>query len=93
MLTLHQKSKQRYGLDRLHKALERCGLHCSRNKVRSIMKEFGIKAKRRRKFRHTTDSNHKLSIAPNLLNREFYPDEPNKVWASDITYIWTNQGW
>lgn len=57
------------------------------------MKEFGIKAKRRRKFRHTTDSNHKLPVAPNLLNREFSPSEPNKAWASDITYIWTKQGW
>lgn len=57
------------------------------------MKEFGIKAKRRRKFRHTTDSNHNLTVAPNLLNREFRPDRPDKVWASDITYIWTKQGW
>lgn len=57
------------------------------------MKEFGIKAKRRHKFRHTTDSNHKLPVAPNHLNREFSPGEPDKVWASDITYIWTKQGW
>ena len=57
------------------------------------MKEFGIKARRRQKFRHTTDSNHKPPVAPNLLSREFNPSKPNKVWASDITYIWTKQGW
>ena len=57
------------------------------------MKKFGIKAKRRRKFRHTTDSTHKLPVAPNLLSRKFNPCEPNKTWASDISYVWTKQGW
>ena len=57
------------------------------------MKEFDIKAKKRRKFRHTTDSNHKLPLAPNILNREFNPSKPNKAWASDITYVWTKEGW
>lgn len=93
MLTIHQKSKQSYGLDRLHRALKKDGIHCSRNRVRSIMKEFDIKAKKRRKFRHTTDSTHKLPLAPNILNREFNPSKPNKAWASDITYVWTKEGW
>jgi len=57
------------------------------------MKEFDIKAKKRRKFRHTTDSTHKLPLAPNILNREFNPSKPNKAWASDITYVWTKEGW
>ena len=56
------------------------------------MVEFGIKSKRRRKFKHTTDSKHNLAIAPNQLNREFNPNEANKVWASDITYIPTKDG-
>lgn len=93
LLTIHQKSKQRYGLDRLHRALEKGGLRCSKNRVRSIMTEFAIKARRRKKIKHTTDSKHKLPVAPNILNRQFNPTEPNKVWASDITYIWTGEGW
>ena len=93
MLTIHQKSKQRYGLDRLHRALKKGGVHCSRNRVRSIMAELGIKARRRKKFKHTTNSNHKLPVAHNLLNREFSPQKPNQSWASDITYISTREGW
>ena len=63
------------------------------NRVRSIMTEFGIKAKRRKKFKHTTQSKHSLPIAPNHLDRQFNPSVPNQSWASDITYIQTKQGW
>ncbi len=52
-----------------------------------------IKARGNRKFIVTTDSKHSLPIAPNLLNRNFQPDAPNRVWASDITYIQTDAGW
>ena len=77
----------------MHRALKKGGIHCSRNRVRSIMKEFDIKAKKRRKFRYTTDSNHKLPLVPNILNRKLNPSKPNKAWASDITYVWTKEGW
>ena len=53
----------------------------------------GIRAKRKRRFKVTTDSNHDLPISPNLLNREFVVAEPDKVWVGDITYIATNEGW
>ena len=57
------------------------------------MRENGIRAKTKRKFRVTTDSKHKLPVAPNLLERNFSTEKPNQVWASDITYIWTKEGW
>jgi putative transposase len=57
------------------------------------MKEHDIKARGKRKFIVTTDSKYSLPIAPNLLNRNFQPDAPNRVWASDITYIQTDAGW
>lgn len=57
------------------------------------MKEHDIKARGKRKFIVTTDSKHSLPIAPNLLNRNFQPDAPNRVWTSDITYIQTDAGW
>ena len=57
------------------------------------MKENGIRAERKRRFRVTTDSKHKLPVAPNLLDRNFSPAQPNQTWASDITYVWTKEGW
>jgi len=61
--------------------------------VQRTMKIHGIKARGKRKFVVTTDSKHKLPIAPNLLNREFKVDEPDRVWTSDITYVATGEGW
>jgi transposase InsO family protein len=57
------------------------------------MREQGLVGRRRRRFRITTDSSHGLPVAPNLLKREFRTDAPNKVWVTDITYLWTREGW
>jgi len=57
------------------------------------MKAHNIKARGKRKFIATTGSKHSLPVAPNLLNRNFQPDAPNRVWTSDITYIQTDAGW
>jgi transposase InsO family protein len=53
----------------------------------------GVSARQRKKYKATTDSKHSLPVAPNLLNRQFQAKEPNRVWCSDITYIWTGGGW
>jgi len=53
----------------------------------------GVSARQSRKFKATTDSKHNLPVAPNLLDRQFNVVEPNRVWVSDITYLWTRQGW
>ena len=57
------------------------------------MKKAGVSVRRRKKFKRTTDSNHKLPIASNLLDRQFEVEQPNAVWCADITYLWTIQGW
>jgi transposase InsO family protein len=57
------------------------------------MKLARVEAKQKKKFKATTDSKHDLPVAPNLLNRQFEATEPNRVWVSDITYIWTASGW
>jgi transposase InsO family protein len=57
------------------------------------MRRDGLQAKSKRRFKATTDSRHSHSVAPDLLHREFNPEGPNRVWASDITYIWTLEGW
>ena len=83
----------RYGAPRIHDKLAAQGVSVSRKRVARLMREAGLKAKSRRKYKATTDSNHSLPIAPNLLKRDFEVDRPNAVWVSDITYIWTRQGW
>ena len=57
------------------------------------MREHGIRARHKCHYRVTTDSKHGLPVAPNLLDRNFEPAAPNKVWTADITYLWTDQGW
>ena len=57
------------------------------------MRNNGLRAKGKRKFKHTTDSNHSLPIAPNLVNQQFEVAEANKIWVGDITYIQTLEGW
>ena len=90
---IHQSSRKTYGSPRIHNQLRGMGYKVGKTKVERTMRKNGIQAKMKRKFRVTTDSNHKLPVAPNLLDRNFSPDKPNQVWASDITYVWTREGW
>lgn len=88
-----QKSRSTYGARRMAHELNSQGFPCSRSKAKTLMNLAGIKAKQKRKFKVTTDSGHKLPIASNLLNQDFKVNEPDKVYVSDITYIWTPEGW
>jgi len=83
----------RYGAPRVHDQLRRDGVRVSRKRVARLMREAGLRAKGRRKYKATTDSNHAQPVAPNLLKRNFHAEQPDAVWVSDITYIWTRQGW
>ena len=69
------------------------GFPASRERVERLMRENGIRARHKRRYKATTDSRHSLPIAPNLLDRNFALAAPNRVWTSDITYIWTAEGW
>ena len=82
-----------YGSPRVCHALRKENIACSENRVARLMRVDGLMAIQRRKFRATTDSKHDFPVAPNLLNRNFVTSDPNKVWVSDITYVWTNEGW
>lgn len=88
-----QKAKGEHGWPRIWRELRANSVRVWKERVRRLMKMHGIKAHGKRKFVVTTDSKHNLPIAPNLLNRNFQPDAPNRVWASDITYIQTDTGW
>ncbi len=82
-----------YGRPRMTEELKEWGLQVGHRRVGSLMSENGIEVKRNKKFKATTDSNHSLNIAPNLLNRDFYAGRPNQEWAGDISYVWTQEGW
>ena len=86
-------SGARYGAPRVQKALDAQGQCTSRKRVARLMRQEGLIARHRRRFIHTTDSRHGFAVAPNLVNRNFAPDGPNRVWATDITYIRTMRGW
>ena len=89
--------KGKYGAPRLYRELCRQHGHTgSYERVRILMRALGLKAKAGRKYKVTTDSKHALPIAPNLLGQDFtqtHASAPNQVWLSDITYLWTKEGW
>ncbi|WP_444933562.1 IS3 family transposase [Microbulbifer sp. JTAC008] len=90
---LFAESRQSLGSRRLMKLLRKEGFEVGRYRVRKLMKKLGLAVKRKKRFTLTTDSKHHLPVAENLLNREFSPSAKNQVWTTDITYIWTSQGW
>jgi putative transposase len=75
------------------KPLQKLGICPGRHRVARLMREAGLKAAVAPKFVVTTDSKHEMPVAENLLNRDFGAAEANTKWASDITYIWTREGW
>ena len=91
--SIHRQSRQTYGSPRVHDELKDQGVVCGENRVARLMRQHGIAVEKKRKFTRTTDSNHSLPVAPNRLNQQFEVDKPNIVWTTDITYIWTGQGW
>ena len=90
---IHAQVKGRYGSPRIHAELVARGTTCCVNMVARVMRAAGIAAKTKRKFKQTTDSNHSMPVAQNVLAREFNPDEPNASWVADITYVATREGW
>lgn len=89
----HRNSRGIYGSPRIHRELRHGGTSCSEKRVARLMREDGLRSKVCRKYRVTTDSNHSMPVADNLLGRKFGQEAPNKAWVADITYIWTQEGW
>jgi putative transposase len=87
------ESHQRYGSPRVHAQLRAAGQRTARKRVARLMRVAGLRARERRRFRCTTDSNHGMAIRENLLARRFTVNAPNTSWATDITYLWTPEGW
>jgi len=85
--------KQRYGSPRITEELREHGEVCSENRIAARMVALDLHAKAKRKYKATTQSNHNLPVAPNLLEQDFTAATPNQKWVSDITYVWTEDGW
>ena len=90
---LGEKSDYSYGSRRMKKALNALSYPVSRNKTRKLMQEAGVKVRRHKKYKATTTSNHSLPVFENILARQFDVAKVDQVYVSDITYIWTKEGW
>lgn len=90
---LHAELKGAYGSPRMVREIRARGFPASKERVERLMRENGIRARHKRRYKATTDSKHGLPVAPNVLDRNFAPVAPNQVWTADMTYIWTDAGW
>jgi hypothetical protein len=90
---IHTELKGAYGSPRMLRELRLRGFTAGKERIERLMRENGIRARHKRRYKVTTDSRHGLPVAENLLARNFTPSTPNQVWTSDITYLWTDQGW
>ncbi|WP_246105635.1 IS3 family transposase [Sporomusa termitida] len=90
---LHQTKRHVYGCRKIYQELRRKGLRVNHKRIERLMKQAGIHSKTAKIFKATTNSKHALAVAENLLNREFTASRPNQKMVSDITYLWTEEGW
>ena len=91
---VHEMTRRRYGALKIHAELSARGTRCGHNRVARLMRENGLRSKRSRAFRNTTQSHHRQPIADNHLDRRFDPGlRSQRVWVSDITYLPTREGW
>jgi putative transposase len=90
---IHRESRETYGSPSIWDALIKRGHGVGKHRIARLMRSEGIRAKTVKKWRATTQSNHRLPVAENILNRQFTVEHPNRVWAGDLTYVWTTEGW
>ena len=90
---IFQESKETYGSPRIYEELKENGVSCSQKRVARLMQAQKISAVERKRFVITTDSDHEMPVAENLLARTFEAETPDTRWTADITYLWTGQGW
>lgn len=90
---IHAELKGAYGSPRMIRELRERGFSAGKERVERLMRTHGIRARHKRRYKATTDSQHGLPVADNLLARDFTPTAPNQAWTSDITYLWTDEGW
>jgi putative transposase len=82
-----------YGSPRMTRELRDSGLTVGRHRTARLMRENGLRARHKRRFKRTTDSHHAWPVAPNLLDQDFTATGPDEKWGADISYVWTREGW
>src|ERR1700733_10359589 len=82
-----------YGSPRMTRELRDGGLMVGRRRIAHLMRDNGLRARQKRRFKRTTDSHHAWPVAPNLLDQDFTATGPDKKWGADISYVWTREGW
>jgi len=90
---VYNENHKVYGSPRIYRTLKKQGVACSENRVARLMRLRGLRAQHTKRFKTTTKRNKAHPVAPNLLNRNFEANRPNQKWLTDITYIWTLEGW
>jgi len=90
---VYRMNRGAYGSPRVHAELKARGFTIGRHRVARLMRKEGIRGRRRKRFQRTTDSAHGFEVAPNLLERRFDVDRPDRVWAADLTCLRTGEGW
>ena len=93
MSELFEASRRTYGSRRMSRALKELGYDVGRYRARSLMRKLGLAVLPTKRFKVTTNSRHNYPVAENLLDRQFAVQTPDEVWATDITYLWTQEGW
>jgi putative transposase len=89
----HKRTRETYGPERLQADLADHGVQVGVHRIKRIRRKLGLRCKQKRKFKATTNSNHSLPVAENLLDQKFVASAPNRVWVTDITYVPTTEGW
>lgn len=93
IIVTHQASQGRYGSPRVHAELRAQGIECGHNRVANIMRDNGIRARQRKRRRPSSASDHDYPVVPNILDRQFDAASSDRIWAADITYIPSAEGW
>ena len=88
-----RESNESYGVPRMYHELRDRGINIGRRRIARLMRENNMKGRKKARFKRTTDSCHAYPVATNLLDQDFTVQKPNQCWVSDISYIWTNEGW
>jgi transposase InsO family protein len=90
---VHSDSRGTYGSPRVEQELRKRGINYNHKSIEKLMQQNGLRSKQSKKFKATTNSKHKMPVAENVLQRDFHKTTANQAWVSDITYIWTDEGW
>lgn len=93
VLAAHERTRETFGPERLQRELAGHGVNIGVHSIKRVRHELGLRCRQKRKFKATTNSQHKLPVAPNLLSQNFKVAAPNRVWVTDITYLATDEGW